>query len=696
MFGKKAGLSRARITACVILALVALGATNAGRARAAMTAYTAFELFSFQKPGISDAKAGGHPDVDVIYIVANASGETLKSVVFAPNAGFTFEPASVSSCTNTKFAGGECSPDAQLGIVTVDGEHEGNRFYPRGTVPVYNLSPVSGEFARIGFHTPTIEQPVIAVASLPTEPQPPDIDSYQLRFSIDQLPQASPPNSINMVLWGVPASSGHDPERFPQGSPGCPGSETTSCNTPTASSLPEAPYTLAAVYCEPGSPFLNWTPVKRYATYEGYEKEGTDSVFENGDCEALSFNPGLSAAPPAASGYSSAGLDVVVTDPQPQTPGTVSPSELRSASITARGVTLDPSISEHPVCPDSAAAITGNRPSACPPSTKIGTAIFDIKGLPDKLYGEIFLGSPVTGRPRVFVVAPSNDLTLKQVGLIDRLIPDGLKFTFDDQPRLPITEESFHFLPGFVRTPVHCGSYAVEGHLVPWAPNQPVREPTTTYSISTGPGGASCIGEPETVAVRLEPPSIAADGSSQTTVTVAVHDAEGNGVPAEDVQLSSSDPSQEIGEVLDHGDGTYNTTVTGSKTVGSSTITATDVSAEPQLSGSAELTQTGGSLPNPAPEGTPPTAPRLPTVRWLGKPPRYGRSRRVRFDFAADVADATFACSLDHHRYRTCAPPVVLRKLGVGRHAFSVRAAIGPALGAASSWQFRIARRGHR
>jgi hypothetical protein len=51
---------------------------------------------------------------------------------------------------------------------------------------------------------------------------------------------------------------------------------------------------------------------------------------------------------------------------------------------------------------------------------------------------------------------------------------------------------------------------------------------------------------------------------------------------------------------------------------------------------------------------------------------------------------------LDHHRYRPCTPPVVLRNLTAGRHVFSVRAVNGSVLGPAAGWSFRVLRGGKR
>ena len=75
-------------------------------------------------------------------------------------------------------------------------------------------------------------------------------------------------------------------------------------------------------------------------------------------------------------------------------------------------------------------------------------------------------------------------------------------------------------------------------------------------------------------------------------------DADGIPVPGETVEFSSSDPGQAIGPVLDNEDGTYSAAVISSTAVGTPTITARVVSAEPELSGSAQLRQ--DPIPSPA------------------------------------------------------------------------------------------------
>jgi hypothetical protein len=99
------------------------------------------------------------------------------------------------------------------------------------------------------------------------------------------------------------------------------------------------------------------------------------------------------------------------------------------------------------------------------------------------------------------------------------------------------------------------------------------------------------------VTVMLTPASIPADGLSTSLATAKVIDANGNPVAGAQVDFTSSDPGQTLGHVVDNGDGTYTTSVTSSTAAGIATITATDESASPTLSGRATLTQTSNAPP---------------------------------------------------------------------------------------------------
>ena len=97
---------------------------------------------------------------------------------------------------------------------------------------------------------------------------------------------------------------------------------------------------------------------------------------------------------------------------------------------------------------------------------------------------------------------------------------------------------------------------------------------------------------PSALTVTLSPATIAADGVSTSQATAIVTDTGGVPMLGALVQFTSSDGGQTIGAVTDNGDGSYSATVTASKNAGTATITATDVSASPTLSGRAALSET--------------------------------------------------------------------------------------------------------
>ncbi len=110
------------------------------------------------------------------------------------------------------------------------------------------------------------------------------------------------------------------------------------------------------------------------------------------------------------------------------------------------------------------------------------------------------------------------------------------------------------------------------------------------------------------IAVALSPASIAANGTSTSAVTATATDAQANPVAGNKVAFTSSDTGVKIGAVTANSNGTYTATITSSKTAHAVTITATDSSVSPSITGRATLTQT-----------TPPTPPvALLTPRVLG------------------------------------------------------------------------------
>lgn len=107
------------------------------------------------------------------------------------------------------------------------------------------------------------------------------------------------------------------------------------------------------------------------------------------------------------------------------------------------------------------------------------------------------------------------------------------------------------------------------------------------------PPAAAAAAPVETVTVTLSPSKIVADGVSSSTATATVSFA---GVPVvgQTVVFSSSDGGIRFSPTIDNLNGTYTAMLTGSRTAGSATVTATISSGANKISGQTTLAQTPG------------------------------------------------------------------------------------------------------
>ncbi len=124
-----------------------------------------------------------------------------------------------------------------------------------------------------------------------------------------------------------------------------------------------------------------------------------------------------------------------------------------------------------------------------------------------------------------------------------------------------------------------------------------VGTPTITASDGTVSGTATVtqtVGSAATVQLAVNPAVILANGTSTAGVTATVEDAQGHLLSGQSVTFKSTDSGEFFGQVSDNGNGTYSVQVRSSTTVGSATITATDSSVSPGVSGQSTLDQAAG------------------------------------------------------------------------------------------------------
>jgi hypothetical protein len=128
--------------------------------------------------------------------------------------------------------------------------------------------------------------------------------------------------------------------------------------------------------------------------------------------------------------------------------------------------------------------------------------------------------------------------------------------------------------------PLAAGHEAGEWDLTVLGPNST----STTIPMTNLVGGAS------QVEIDVEPTTLPADGSSTAEATIEVTDEFGNQVTGDQVSIDTGGGPSATNPAL-QGDGTYTSELTASTAPGEFTITATDTTAEPDISGSTTLTQ---------------------------------------------------------------------------------------------------------
>ena len=146
------------------------------------------------------------------------------------------------------------------------------------------------------------------------------------------------------------------------------------------------------------------------------------------------------------------------------------------------------------------------------------------------------------------------------------------------------------------------------------------------------------------VKVALSPTSILANGTSQSTATVTVTDAQSRPIAGQHVGFTASDRGVHFGTVTDHRNGTYTGTLTSSTTPHPVTITATDSSVSPRISGKATLTQT--------PHPTRPSNTALPAISGSTV---VGRTLSVSRGTWSGTAPVSYAYEWQRCKQRRCA-----------------------------------------
>ena len=303
-------------------------------------------------PDGQNPPSGPDPDPD---------GEA-KTVIANLPAGFLGNPQAVPRCEQRDFPppsfGGysRCAPASQVGIASLDLGQISGYPYPPGAfkVPVYNLTPPKGVVARLGFVEVSL---VVIDITLRTG------SDYGITATIRNLSEAPNIYGSSVTLWGVPADSSHDAERYRSGQ-SIPGDAS---GQPLPSGLPLTPFLTNPAQCDvpvtAGVSVASWQDPEKFLSYTSVPTPYTG-------CDRLTLKSSLEVTPTSAGAGEPTGIAVDLNVDQPQAPTALGSPPLKKVVMTLPegcGVAVvggrsgcvptgpdRPRTNDAPACPDSA------------------------------------------------------------------------------------------------------------------------------------------------------------------------------------------------------------------------------------------------------------------------------------------------------------------------------------------------------
>ncbi len=463
----------------------------------------------------SNANAGAHPDLTTSFSLDNPGApESAKNVILNAPQGVFGNPYAITHCTSSDFALDQCPSNSQAGLITVYANYEGHPHYLLGTAPLFDVEPVGTETALLAFIVPTLDIPIDIPVAVRTS------EDYGLRFTVQNITQVTPLAGANLTIWGFPALSSHNTERFPKGAPGEPSNCLTLANTgclgsPLPASIPAHPLTDNPTTCT-GKPLPTTLEVQTYQDPEHLSRKESEYPETTG-CELEVFNPVLYASPTTGEADAPSGLNIELSAPQ-FLGFAASPSEIKKAVVALpEGLTVNPDAADgQTMCTDAQANFHSEGPAECPNNAKIGTFQIETQALPEPLTGSVYIGEPKPGdQYRLFEIASGFGINAKLVGSIKPNAETGqLTAYFEGLPQVPFDDFQLHLFAsdrGLIATPTRCSVYTTKAEFYPWNTALAEQESSQVFSLETGPHGAPCPGQ-----IRPFQPSLVAGTSNAT------------------------------------------------------------------------------------------------------------------------------------------------------------------------------------
>ncbi|HEU4739860.1 MAG TPA: hypothetical protein VFS54_12385 [Solirubrobacterales bacterium] len=403
---------------------------------------------------LSSTQAGVHSDLSVSVALEDpGEPESAKDLLIDLPPGYFFFPSWQVRCTTAEFSEDKCPVDSQVGVVTVRGNYGGDPDFELGEAAIRLLTPQSGQLARLGFLVPTLESPVEISITAPAE------NENGLALAIEGLPSAAPLQSLDLDVWGVPASQVHDELRFPI----IPGGRQ--------SNQPLIPFTRNPTSCQA----VSGLTVEVDSHQEpGVFASATGTAPFIGGCGKLAFHPVLETGLTSTEAMTPAGLNLAVTIPADMTPSGLSVSDAEEVfvALPPQLVLDEGSLASGPSLGSFTATVLGTEP------TLEGDVYFD--------------GTESAGTYRLLLVGAGSGIDLEAPAYLEY---DGGTASWAlalSLPQLPFEELELHLAsPSGPFAASACGAFEVPSEMFPWS-GSPARLAVHTLSIDSGPNGGPC------------------------------------------------------------------------------------------------------------------------------------------------------------------------------------------------------------
>jgi hypothetical protein len=446
-----------------------------------------------------DSQAGSHPfDVTTRFLVNTEPNGDLplnlqpKDYYVNIPAGFAGNVAKVPRCkmselsslTNRQRPAG-CPTASQIGVIRLFRGKNASVVSETEVLPVYNMVSPSGVPAEFAFPYILIGEPVVF--------QVRSDGDFGVTAEVRNISEVLPIVGSQLTLWGVPADSRHDAERFlpergassnsgfrpgdKEGKPLPAGTaEVPFLTNPTACGTQKEASIAADSWLHPGRLAEDGRPIPGG---EGWVTVDTQ-MFTRGitGCDRLTFNPELKVTPTTTVADSPTGLTVELSVPQSEGPNNLATPALKDARVTLpSGLAISPSQGNglEGCTPDQIKLDSTAQPE-CPNASQVGKLELTTPLLPEVLTGQIYLSSERSGSTyHIYLVIRGNGILIKLEGAVTADEQTGqLAATFDENPQLQFSKLTLIFYGGpnaSLATPNACGSYQTTSLLEPWSHN---------------------------------------------------------------------------------------------------------------------------------------------------------------------------------------------------------------------------------